>query len=390
MQIKNTSILPEEIILRIFSEFDSVELRKLLELNSEWREMLIKSVEVMRKLPVILMKENWREKLKFLEDYGNFVREIRFEETKMENFEEIVEILSHTPNIEIVNFNNIQVNQTQLENPLMRFFIGKLKKIVINDVENIGILQFIAEHFETNLHSFSMSEIISNSHLSAVIAILQSNNELKHFEITSDLNEIFNPTDEEISKMKLKLSSFKVKSTIIKHSEQFIKFLESQNQLKTVNFESDHIDWRYYELFSSGKFQKLQTLYINADLLASTDCLRKIREMTPNKFVKNLVITGKNRHLNVFENLLKLFPRIKTLTVENLTQFYSDKIRFLPLTHLIISSATCDYLELKTNQLKMKVQLENVVEHSREFYERNIQDFCNFRVNRDKTAQEIL
>lgn len=390
MQIKNTSILPEEIILRIFSEFDSVELRKLLELNSEWREMLIKSVEVMRKLPVILMKDDWREKLKFLEDYGNFVREIRFEETKMENFEEIVEILSHTPNIEIVNFNNIQVNQTQLENPLMRFFIGKLKKIVINDVENIGILQFIAEHFETNLQSFSMSEIISNSHLSAVIAILQSNNELKHFEITSDLNEIFNPTDEEISKMKLKLSSFKVKSTIIKHSEQFIKFLESQNQLRSVNFESDHIDWRYYELFSSGKFQKLQTLYINADPLASTDCLRKIREMTPNKFVKNLVITGKNRHLNVFENLLKLFPRIRTLTVENLTQFYSDKIRFLPLTHLIISSATCDYLELKTNQLKMKVQLENVVEHSREFYERNIQDFCNFRVNRDKSAQEIL
>lgn len=383
MQIK--SFLPEEIILRIFSEFESSELKKLLELNSEWREMLIKNIKVMRKLPVILMKESWYEKVEFLENYGKFVREIRFEETILENFEEIVKILSLTPNVETVRFNNIKVKKTNLENLFLRFFIRKLKKIVINDSENIGILQFIAEYFETNLKSFSYNNLIANSHLTSIISILQSNHELKHLEINTELDEIFNPTDEAINKMKLKLTSIKVKSTMIKLSEQFTKFLESQNELKSINFESDHIDWRYYESLNSGKFQQLHTLHINVDPLASTECLRKIREMTPNKFVRNLIVTGKNRHLNVFENLFKLFPKIKMLTVENLTQFYSDKIRLLPLTHLIIYSANCDYLELKTNEdLKMKVHIENVVENSREFYEKNIQDFYNFKLHQEK------
>lgn len=400
MQIKVKN-LPEEIILKIFSEFDNVELRKLLGLSLEWRNLLIRNVEVMRKLPVILNKESWREKLEFLRKNGNFVRKIRFDETVMDNFEELIEIFSMTPNLESAEFKNVRVKDEQMENPenpLKMIYMEKLRHLtIIDDSETFSTLKFLSNHFQTNLRSL-MFELSDQSQSSYLISILQSNKNLKSLEISSRLDEIFNPSDDvAIDNLEMRLSSIKVTSNLIKHNYQLVKFLELQNELKEVEFQSRHIDFRYYELLLE-KHQNLQSLHINIDILASDDCLRRIRELNPNKSVRNLHITGENRHLNVFESLIYKFPRLNRLVIDDLTQFYTDKLcRLLSLTYLLIGDFSANFMRLVTDGVTSKttVHLKHIQQSHREFYEQNIHNFGNLRiidpVNDEKTRNcEIL
>lgn len=380
MQIKVKN-LPEEIILKIFSEFDSVELRKLLMLSSEWRNLLIRNVEVMRKLPVILKNESWREKLKFLKENRIYVRKIRFDETIIEKWEEIIEILSMTPNLEMLEFNNLHVREEETENPFMIIFMEKLQHLTITDDNENFTMKFVSKHLQMNLRSITCS-LNDHSQSSHLISILQSNINLKSFEVSSRLDEIFNPSDDAIDNMKMRLSCLKVASNLIKYNDQFVKFLEAQNEIEEIDFQSHHIDLRYYELVLQ-KHQNLKSLHINIDILASDHCLERIIKLSPNKTVNKLHITGKNRHLNVFESLINKFPRLRRLVIDDLTQFYTDKLgRLLSLTYLIIGELSTNYLNLVTDGVtsKTQVHLKNIVQSHREFYEQNIHNFCNLRM----------
>lgn len=396
MQIKEAADLPEEIVLKIFSEFDSVQLRKLLGLSYEWRELLIKNVEVMRKLPVILNNDSWREKLEFLKKNGSFVRKIQFDSTVLENYDEILEILTLTPSVESIEFKNLQVKENEMENPMKMICMAKLRHLtIVDDSESVNLWNFISKHFETNLRSLTcqLNDHPQSAHL---ISILRSNRQLKSLEVSSRLDEILSLTDDAIDSMELRLQSLKVTANLIKYNEQFVKFLGRQSELRHVDFQSRHIDFRYYELLLE-KHQCLRSLHIDIDILATDDCLRRIKEITPNKTVQMLHITGSNRHLNVFEALLTKFPRLERLIIDDLTHFYTDKLcRLLSLTYLLIGNFSAANMSLISDGLTAKtvVHLRNIVEGQRELYERNIHNFCNLRLiettEKIKDQQDVL
>lgn len=384
--------LPEEIVLKIFSEFDSSELRKLLTLSQEWRELLIKNVEVMRKLPVILKSDSWREKLEFLKSNGHFVRKIRFDETIIENYDDIIEILSITPNVESIEFRNLQVREVETENPLKIICMSRLRHLTISDdSDSISVWKFVSMHLQTNLRSVTcfLNDHPQSSHL---ISILRSNPHLKSLDVSTRLDEILSLSDDAIDNMEMRLSSLKVTANLIKFNGPFLKFIECQTELKHVDFQSRHIDFRYYELLLE-KHQNLHSLCIDIDILATDDCLRRIKTIKPNQSVQCLHITGKNRHLNVFEALLTKFPRLDRLIIYDLTQFYTDKLcRLLSLTYLLIGNFSANHMKLVTDGLTSKtvMHVENFVEGHREFYEKNIHNFSNLRLIVPKVDENVM
>src|SRR5690349_955055 len=109
MLLKN--VLPEEILLQIFSEIDKNNLTKFLEINSEWQSLLIKNIKVMRKLPLIMMNDTWADKIQFVEKYGKYIREVNFISTEVDSFEDIVKVLRLTPNVEKLSLIDLKIKE---------------------------------------------------------------------------------------------------------------------------------------------------------------------------------------------------------------------------------------------------------------------------------------
>jgi hypothetical protein len=411
MHLKN--VLPEEILLEIFSEIEKCEIKKLLEISSVWRNLLIKNVKVMRKLPLILMNDTWREKLEFVENYGRFIREVDFVGAEIESFDEIYKLLELTPNVEKLSLIKVKFaqkettletaeqddQQNEQENQesdeiieetfIEKLSLKKLKEIVIEDEENIGLLKFIASHFDVTLSTLRC-DLIVDAQLPILEKFLKESRHLKTFELTTDLDAIFNPTDEVIGEFQFKLERFLVKATMMKYNEQFVKFLVSQKaQMREIGFTADHVDFRFHQMMFTH-FPLLRKIIINIDSLSTTDCLLKLRRIPMNKTLESLNILGRNLHLNIFEAILRLFPRISHLSIQNLTQFYSDKIRLLPLTQLHVVCVNCEYLRAEKLEQSTKVYLTNVLSQPKETYERNLQNFCDLSSQFSDKTKDII
>lgn len=398
MQLKN--VLPEEILLEIFSEIDKSELRKLFEISSEWRNLLIRNVKVMRKLPLILMDETWSEKMKFVEKYGKYIRQVEFVGTILESFEDVLKVLRLTPNIEKLSLINVKLTQKEIDEnsenedrngeniPSEKLLLHRLVEFVVEDDENVGSVKFIASHCDLKLKSLKLS-LKHEAQVPAIEQFLIESSHLKTLEIFTTLDEVFNPSDECIERMKLQLNKLEVKASVMKYNEQFIKFLKSQSHLRAIALIAQHVDFRYHRMMFTT-FPSMKAVHLNIDALGTTDCLKKLLEIPPNKSLQSLKLSGKNLHLNIFDTILKLCPRINQLNVRSLAHFYSDKIKALPLTHFFADCAHREYLNPENMTYLNKLQFTDISKiKQNEIYERNLQNFGDLNGFDDKIKNGI-
>ena len=389
MHLKN--ILPEEILLEIFSEIDKSELRKLFEISSEWRNLLIKNVKVMRKLPLILMSDTWREKMKFVEKYGKYIRKVEFIETSLESFEDVMKVLRLTPNVEKLSMINVKLaekenvesdesdeSKNHEEKNILpeKINLKRLEEIIVEDDENFGSMSFILSHCEIKLKSLKCS-LNHETQKPVIEQLLIENCHLKNLEIFTNLDVVFNPSDEVIEGLQLQLNKLEVKAMVMKYNEQFMKFLTSQSHLKEIGLNAHHVDFRYQQMMFTT-FPCVENIHLNIDALGTTDCLMKLHKIPANKSLKSLTLFGKNRHLNVFDAVLRLCPKISQLNVRSLSHFYSDKIKTLPLTHLLADCVHREYLKPANMTYLNKLQFTDITKlQQKETYERNLQNFCD-------------
>lgn len=398
MHLKN--ILPEEILLEIFSEIDKSELRKLFEISNEWRNLLIKNVKVMRKLPLILMNETWKEKISFVENYGEYIRKVEFIETSLESFEDVLKVLRLTPNVEKLSLINVRLadkeniesedgeDRNDENSASDKIILKRLKECVIEDDGNVGSLNFITSRCDIKPSSLKC-DLKYEEQMPIIGTFLTQNNQLKTLEIFTSIDAVFNPSDEVIEGSKLQLNKLEVKATVMQYNEQFVKFLTSQSHLKELALIAQHVDFRYHRMMFTT-FPSVKTIHLNIDALASTECLEKLSKIPPNKSLKSVTLSGKNLHLNIFDSLLKLCPRIHQLSVRNLAHFFSDKIKALPLTHLHTDCAHQEYLKPENMTYLDKLQFTDIKKYQqKEIYERNLQNFCDLSGFGDKVKGEI-
>lgn len=395
-----STILPEEILLQIFSETDKSDLQKFLEISHEWRDLLIRNAKVMRKLPLILMNDTWRDKLEFVKSYGKFVRNVEFIETNLESFEDVLSVLNHTPNVEKVSLIKVKIadveavessenddeslKKSSSEITREKLFLSNLNGIVIKDDDNVGSLKFFVDNIEANLINIKY-ELNDDSQLIILSELLIENHDLKTLEITSKVESTFSPSDGVLELFKFKLQKLTIKASLMKYDEQLFKFLKSQRYLNELGFFADHVDFRYHQLMLT-QFPAIRKLHINIDTVATSDCLLKLRFIKQIKTLNSLSLSGRNNHLNIFDAMLRICPNITDLTIQNLTQFHSDKIRALPLTRLQVDCVNCDFLSVGEST---KIHLKEIV-HTKEVYERNLQNFSNLSRFGDKNKDTAI
>lgn len=402
------SVLPEEILLEIFSETDKSDLQKFLEISYEWRDLLIRNVKVMRKLPLILMNDTWSDKMEFVQKKGKFIREVKFVGANLESFDDVLKVLRLTPNVERISLENVKINEKEdLEEPQNeenegvnedanvdertpeKLILKKLKSVTVIDKSNVGSLKFITTYLG-NFKSL-ICDLNDATQKTDLEFFLKKNHQIKSLEISSNLCEIFNPSDDALEEINCQLEKLIVKSHVMAYNEQFMKFLKSQQNLRAIGFDAGHIDFRYNQMIFTT-FPLVKKIQINIDALASTDVLMKMKRKTPNNSIQSLTILGRNLHLNIFDALLKLCPKIQQLNIENLTRFSSDKIKNLPLTHLRIERANRDLIpEQMTQHTKIDVSefIPCMPCQPKEVYERNLQNFCDLERLRDKNKDTI-
>lgn len=395
-----STILPEEILLQIFGETDKSDLQKFLEISHEWRDLLIRNAKVMRKLPLILMNDTWRDKLEFVKSYGKFIRNVEFIETNLESFEDVLSVLNHTPNVEKVSLIKVKIADVEVvessenddeslkksssEITREKLFLSNLNGIVIKDDDNVGSLKFFVDNIEANLINIKY-ELNDDSQLIILSELLIENHDLKTLEITSKVESTFSPSDGVLELFKFKLQKLTIKASLMKYDEQLFKFLKSQRYLNELGFFADHVDFRYHQLMLT-QFPAIRKLHINIDTVATTDCLLKLRFIKQIKTLNSLSLSGRNNHLNIFDAMLRICPNITDLTIQNLTQFHSDKIRALPLTQLRVDCVNCDFLSVGEST---KIHLKEIV-HTKEVYERNLQNFSNLSRFGDKNKDTAI
>lgn len=398
MHLKN--ILPEEILLEIFSEIDKSDLRKFLEISSEWRSLLIKNVKVMRKLPLCLMNDTWPEKLKFAENYGKFIRQVDFVGAEIDSFDDIVKVLRLTPNVETLKLINLKMREK--ENPeneesfedkmeeklIEKVFMKSLREVTVQDDQNMGTLKFIASQLITQMTSLKC-DLNDDVNRSTLEQILTENRELKSLEVFTNIDEIFNPSEDVLKGLTCRLEKLLIKSTVLKYNEQFVRFLKHQTHLKEISMIGSHVDFRYHQMMFTT-FPFLKRIRLNIDALGTTDCLLKLEKIPSNTTIESLSLLGQNLHLNIFDAVLKLCPRVHQLNIENMTHFYSAAISSLPLTQLRVDRAKKDFVNPEQLTQSARIKVYEFVPIQKEVYERNLQYFCDLARFTDSDKRDVI
>lgn len=107
-------LLPHEILLHIFDKFGRDDLKNILNVCELWRDLVLSSSVLMRKLPLSLNKE-WIFKIEFMQNSGEFVKELKMEYCTFESINELKNILKLTPNIEILRMCYVYIKQPPID-----------------------------------------------------------------------------------------------------------------------------------------------------------------------------------------------------------------------------------------------------------------------------------
>ena len=381
--------LPEEVLLKIFSEADSKELKKLLGINNYWRLLLIKNPVIMRKLPLILQGNDWKDKMEFIEYYGKYIREIIFTNAALSSVEKIREILKQTPRLEKLTFENIKlpkfepqivninvdevrmdyyqhprdIEEERIEIPIEieKIHLPKLKHLSIKDDDQTSILSDFNYNFIAHLESFKF-DLKSEDQLNDFEEFLVEQQNLKSLKVIGGSEFIFTCSDKLLERIKFKLTKLEITAGLMRYSS-FINFLISQKDKLTVFLLNvQHIDFRYHN-FIITHLSSLKVLLFDIDTLSTTESCKNLKMFKPNKNLKTLKLIGKNHHLNIFDAIINIFPKLQQLHIENLKEFYGDQIK------------TLYYLEdLKIDQLNRKCLEFNKIQKNfiHEMYDKNL------------------
>ena len=126
--------LPYEIIEMIFDYVLCNDLKNLIRINSRIREIIITSPRQMRKLRLVLW-ENWRSRVPFIEEYGMNVKELIFDHTNFDKPNEFKELMKLMRSIENIKLNNVHIKAENIAKKykVLSMKFSKIKKL---DMDN--------------------------------------------------------------------------------------------------------------------------------------------------------------------------------------------------------------------------------------------------------------
>ncbi|CRL02011.1 CLUMA_CG015151, isoform A [Clunio marinus] len=378
-------IFPEEIWKYILCHLDKDNLKRCLLVSNEFRELIIKTPELMRKLPVIFFNESWKTKLSFIEQYGVFVRSIKFDDCGFKSIKDVRNILIQTPNVETLIFYNCYILEAQEIHNEERGFNAILGNAygfdgfvvnnennnneeenhheVSNEIDSARNSSDSEEEDPLDLLKLTFLHLDSCNIAKKVVQNLRTCTTLKTFKITfyyqSPVNYFTNficqqDSLEELhcvgwsdmvfkSLFKNNISSDRIKFKLKKfclecelgYHENFSKFLRSQaGNLKELDLTCYNINFHYYRLIFNS-FKNLTSLTLPTDWFLTDDRVNDIKDCKIPS-LKELELIGANDDVASFKTVVEIFPNIEVLRAENLMYFSLKDIleNFSNLRHL--------------------------------------------------------
>ncbi|CAO1404356.1 unnamed protein product [Diamesa hyperborea] len=358
--------IPSEIILKVLNRLERSDLKTSLNVCKRFRELIISSSKLMRKLPLAL-KKNWFDKIEFAGDFGGYLKELHMNYCAFDSFEEFKSILNLFPNIEILKINYIYIKQppfelTQQTSPQTQEEAEENEDISFNNLRCVDISSKfwgyitqidgkILKHLSSDKIEHLKIHLPMQKFSSDFIEFLCKQKKLKSLQVYDDFIDsfvfddfidTFTYNDFISSLFEIDLStkvSFQLKKLAIHyrgdHRENFQKFLDSQSDLDELEirkYDDDFIKFKLtFELIRNFRVRKLS---LPLDLIPSntvTDIERFI-----NTNVQELTLIGINNDPVLFNLLLKLFPNLKLLRLEYLLEFPGDSLVDMPFLESLI------------------------------------------------------
>lgn len=377
---------PNEIWKHILIHLDKENLKKCLLVSNELRDIIIKSSELMRRLQVVFFNDNWESKLSFIEEFGFYVKSIKFDDCGFKSMTDLKKILRLTPNVETLIFYNCFVleaavvdNQEEIQNeeelnaieyPIRHLEgdreieperllgpAGDYNTPTTNfpDPDDDDLPLELKKLVHLHLDSCSIAEKLVHS--------LRNCNTLKYFKITfyyqapvdyftdflcqqDNLEELFcvgwsdmvfkSLFKDDITQERIhfKLKKFTVECELAYH-ENFSKFLRSQaNHLTHLELTCYNINFHFYRLLFTS-FHKLKKLVLPTDWFLTDDRANEIKNCRI-ETLKELELVGSNDDIATFKTVIDIFPNLEVLRCENLMYFSLNGIleKFTKLRHI--------------------------------------------------------
>lgn len=350
--------LPNEIVLSIFDYLDKDDLKETLGVCKQFRELIISSRRLMRRLPMNLSK-SWLNKIEFAGDFGDFVQVLKMDFCTFDSLEEFKTILNLFPNIEKLKINYIYIKQPPIEISQQREVIERVNGTDVVAFDNLKSVEIsskfwgyitqldskILRHLNTNNLEELLIKLPMQKFSPDFIDFLCSQRKLKTLQVFDEFIDsfLFDDFTESLtynsfisSLFEIDLSArvtFQLKKFAIHyrgdHHENFTKFLNTQTELEELEirkYEDDFVRFKItFELMREFRVRKL---CIPLELIPANHLNEPERYVNPH--VQHLTLMGYNNDPVLFNLMLKLFPNLKALHLEYMLEFPCENLALMP------------------------------------------------------------
>lgn len=381
-------MFPIEIWKHILCHLDKEQLKKCLMISNEFRELIIKTPELMRKLQLIFFNENWQAKIPFIQNYGYFVRSIKFDDCGFRSIADLRKILKLTPNVEKIilhncfsletphetlhnnhdedealQAHNVVDNNQDVANDNEVELIEAQEDVDPNAIESLLDPEDLLDDEPLDLKKLTFLHLDSCNIAEQLVYSLRNCTTLRSLKLTfyyqgpvnffTDfvcqnhlLEDLFclgwsdmvfkSLFKEDISREKItfKLKKFSLECELGYH-ENFSRFLRSQaSNLTELELTCYNINFHYYRLLFNN-FHKLKKLTLPTDWCLTDVRAAEIRDCRI-PTLKELEVVGCNDDVATFKTIVGIFPNIEVLRAENIMCFSLHDLleKFTKLRHI--------------------------------------------------------
>jgi hypothetical protein len=324
----------------VLNHFDSESLKKCLEWSDTFRDLIITTPTLMRKLPVVLQEHSWRERLSFVEAHGGFVKAVKCQNLKIDDVKRFLEL---TPNVEeIICENSIEEddesedetnvdenNETNVfESLTTHDSIGDLNLQELRKLEIKGFSTYSLNLFKLLRHCTTLQVIKltnrSDRYVSKSLGhFLLNQSHLEHLELISRGN--YSPNrmvDAIFTENFLQKCSFRLKrlnlSCNLEYREELGRFLVLQSKsIEVLILFNFCIDFHYIRIVLNN-FSQLKKLHISVSGFLNSSRAEEIKDIRVLS-LRELHLVGFCDDVGVCMTLTGIFPEIEvlSLTVQN-------------------------------------------------------------------------
>lgn len=335
---------PAEVWRLIFNHLDEKSLKTCLAVSENFRGLVIDSPRLMRKLPVIFYRTNWRSKIPFVTEHGDCVRAVKFDGCQFSSERQIANILKLTSNLEVIVFQGVthggenidDLLEDDLRSSLMLMFnesgdeqdedeqsipkqpddelnLKKLEKLMLDVSSELSTPIMKALKNSTSIKSL-MKRVYFDDPEAYTTNFLIQLKQLENLFLDGDLDDwittLFNDDFEASVNFKLKI--FQTVSDI-DYNHNFSKFFMAQSE-SLEELHVKEVDFYYFRMVLNN-FHSLKKLSFCAESLLNDTRAEEIKNLKmPNVIELNLLDCCEDSA--AIRTLLGIFPNVEVLTTK--------------------------------------------------------------------------